>query len=222
MRKGIAGPAVVVCGLAMTTVSVVPAAASAPRSGPGPSGVTIEIAAVNGSGCPPGTAGVALSEDRNTFTVTHRGYSARVGDGSKPTDFLRNCLLGVRVHVPRGFTYAISSADHRGYASLQPGAEAMLYTRYYFQGAPGTTDITHRLPGPFKRYWQFVDEVPVPELVWRPCGEERNFNIVTELQVNAGSSDPSAVSYISTSGADGNSVMTYQFAWKTCPSRHLG
>lgn len=88
-----------------------------------PSGkITITVATVNGSGCRPGSAAVAIAPDNTAFTVTYSEYLAQAGAGSKPTDSRKNCQIALNVHVPQGFTYAIARADYRGYASLARGA----------------------------------------------------------------------------------------------------
>ncbi|MEU0276668.1 DUF4360 domain-containing protein, partial [Streptomyces sp. NPDC006307] len=90
-----------------------------------PDKIVIEVATVNGSGCPLGTAAVAVAPDNTAFTVTYSDYLAQVGVGAEPTDFRKNCQLNLVVHVPQGFTYAVASADYRGYASLAAGASAV-------------------------------------------------------------------------------------------------
>src|SRR3954470_23164074 len=83
---------------------------------PPPDKIVIKVATVNGSGCPAGTAAVAVSPDNTAFTVTYSNYLAQVGKGAKPTDFRKNCQLNLVTHVPQGFSYAIASVDYRGYA----------------------------------------------------------------------------------------------------------
>ncbi|WP_242614185.1 DUF4360 domain-containing protein [Actinomadura roseirufa] len=180
--------------------------------------MTIEIATVNGSGCPMGAAAVEVSDDRDAFAISYSQYAAQAGGGSKPADHRKNCHLNLKVHAPRGFTYAVSSADHRGYASLQPGAEAILLSRFYFQGASQVREFTHRLLGPYDGAWRFTDVVPESELVWKPCGEERNLNVETRLQMNEGTSDPAKVSFIGASAPDGSVKTTYHLSWMTCPT----
>ncbi|MGP4022663.1 DUF4360 domain-containing protein [Actinomadura sp. 3N407] len=215
MRKGIAISAA--AALALAAVTAAPASASGSFRVPGPDGVTIEIATVNGSGCPEGTAAVAVSDDKEAFTVTYSDYMAVTGGSSSPTEFRKNCQINMKVHVPQGFTYAIASADYRGFAFLQPGATAMEKASYYFQGMPQTSAISHTLEGEYADNWQFTDENDVAQLVFKPCGEERNFNINTELRVLRGTSDPSKTSFISMDSTDGSIKTTYHFAWKTCP-----
>ncbi|WP_067461189.1 DUF4360 domain-containing protein [Actinomadura macra] len=215
MHKGIAISAAV--ALAATAVSATPAAASERLLARGPVGVTIDIVSLNGSGCPPGTAAVALSADNEAFTVTYSKYLAQTGGGSPPTDARKNCQINLRVHVPGGFTYAISSTDYRGYASLQTGASAEQIAGYYFQGDSRTRKFSHPLPGPYKDNWQNTDKVDVSQLVWSPCGEQRNFNTNTEVRVEQGTSDAAKVSFIAMDSTDGSIKTTYHYAWKKCP-----
>ncbi|MFG3284246.1 DUF4360 domain-containing protein [Streptomyces sp. NPDC048111] len=184
-----------------------------------PDKIVIEVATVNGSGCPLGTAAVAVSPDNTAFTVTYSQYMAQVGAGSKPTDFRKNCQLNLIVHVPSGFTYAVASADYRGYAHLERGASATQKASYYFQGSQDTASRTHPYAGPYDDDWQATDSTDWGQLVWAPCGVQRNFNINTELRVNAGTSDPHTNSFMAMDSTDGDIQTIYHLAWKECPQR---
>ena len=81
--------------------------------------VTIELVTLNGSGCPPGTAAVAVSPDNSAFTVTYSSYVVQNGQGTSVVDGRKNCQAVVRVEAPAGFTYAVSQATYRGFAQLQ-------------------------------------------------------------------------------------------------------
>jgi hypothetical protein len=172
---------------------------------------------VNGSGCPQGTTAVAVSEDNTAFTVTYSAYLAQVGGNSDPTAFRKNCQLNLVVHVPQGFTYAIASADYRGFASLQPGASGAQKASYYFQGSSNTASKNHPFSGPYDDNWQANDTTDIAQLVWAPCGVQRNFNINTELRVSAGTSAPGAVSFMTMDSTDGDISTVYHMAWEHCP-----
>ncbi|MGW9031331.1 DUF4360 domain-containing protein [Streptomyces sp. NPDC055722] len=191
-----------------------------PSSGivdPPPDKIVIKIATVNGSGCPTGTAAVAVSPDNTAFTVTYSDYLAQVGGNSDPTAFRKNCQLNLIVHVPQGFTYAIASADYRGFASLQRGASSTEKASYYFQGSSSTAAITHPFGSPYNDNWQSTDVTDWAQLVWAPCGVQRNFNINTELRVNAGTSAPGSTSFMTMDSTDGDISTVYHLAWKECP-----
>jgi len=188
-----------------------------PSEAPPTDKIVIDVATVNGSGCRPGSAAVAVSQDNTAFTVTYSEYTAQVGVGSKPTDFRKNCQLSLRVHVPGGFTYAIAQADYRGFAHLERGATAMERANYYFQGMSETTKITHNFRGYLEDDWQTTDKTDVTALVWHPCGAFRNLNINTELRVAAGTSDPKkTTSFLTMDATDGAINTIYHFAWKRC------
>jgi hypothetical protein len=202
--------------IAAPVASAASAAASGRLSESGPDGVTMEIATVNGSGCPLGTAQVALTDSNEAFTVTYSAYTAQFGGDSRPTDDRKNCQLGIRVHVPNGYSYAIASSDYRGYASLQDGVHAVVNAGYYFQGNSGTRHFSQNLPGPYGESWQFTDAVADNQLMWSPCRDQRLFNINTELRLDPGGSDESKLSFISMDSVDSNMTTTYHYAWKRC------
>ncbi|WP_369195800.1 DUF4360 domain-containing protein [Streptomyces djakartensis] len=196
--------------------------AQPPSSGfvdPPPDKIVIKVATVNGSGCPQGTAAVAVSEDNTAFTVTYSDYLAQAGGTSDPTAFRRNCQLNLIVHVPSGFTYAIASADYRGFASLQRGASATQRASYYFQGSSSTAYRSHPFSGPYNDNWQATDETDWAQLVWAPCGVQRNFNINTEIRVNAGTQSADKVSFMTMDSTDGDISTVYHMAWKECPEK---
>lgn len=179
--------------------------------------IVIDSVVANGSGCPAGTAAVAVSPDGTAFTVTYSNYLAQVGPGTSPTDFQKNCRLSLSVHVPGGLTYAVVSADYRGFASLAPGASGTQRAGYHFQGDPRTTNATHQFKGGFNNDWETTDTVPAPALVFAPCGEERNLTIDTELRVDAGTSSPSATSFMEMDSTDGTIKTAYHLALRQCP-----
>ncbi|MEV6505783.1 DUF4360 domain-containing protein [Streptomyces sp. NPDC051642] len=201
----------------LTTVLPAQHSSSPVFDDPPPDKIVINVATVNGSGCPQGTTAVAVSEDNTAFTVTYSAYLAQVGGNSDPTAFRKNCQLNLVVHVPQGFTYAIASADYRGFASLQRGASGAQKASYYFQGSSNTASKNHPFNGPYDDNWQANDTTDVAQLVWAPCGVQRNFNINTELRVSAGSSSSSAVSFMTMDSTDGDISTVYHMAWEHCP-----
>ncbi|MEI5098159.1 DUF4360 domain-containing protein [Streptomyces sp. PmtG] len=181
-----------------------------------PDKIRVEVATVNGSGCREGTVAVAPAPDNTAFTVTYSDYLASAGHQTDPTDFRKNCQLNLIVHAPVDYTYAIASADYRGFASLQSGAHGVEKASYYFQGSPDTTSATHRWRGPYADNWQATDTTPWEDLDWAPCGSKRNLNVNTELRVLAGTSDPGRTSFMTMDSTDSRVSSIYHFAWKHC------
>lgn len=211
-----------VAAAALATTALVSGVGAAAPPAPGPSDkVTIDVVKVNGSGCRPGSASVAVAPDNTAFTVTYSDYLAQVGKGAKSTDHHKDCRLDLRVNVPKGYTYAVPQADYRGFASLQTGAVGTQKAGYHFQGARETAGKDHVFHGPFHDNWQTTDTTPSEAVAWLPCGQKRDFNINTELLVDGGgqSDTASTTSFITMDSADSSINATYHLSWKQCPAR---
>jgi hypothetical protein len=179
-----------------------------------PGKITVDVVTINGSGCPAGTAAVAVSDDNTAFTVTYSDYTAQAGSGSAPTDFRKNCQLNLRVHYPQGFTFGIAKADYRGFAHLPRDTKGVQRASYYFAGSSSTVTSTHNIAGPKDDNWQFTDSTDIAEIVFAPCGAVRHLNVNTEVRAYTNpSNQPSFVAMDST---DGSVNTRYQFAWKRC------
>ncbi|HWS32135.1 MAG TPA: DUF4360 domain-containing protein [Actinoplanes sp.] len=190
---------------------------AAPEAAPKPDRMmVIDVESVNGSGCPEGSAVVQVSPDNTAFTVTYSEYTASVGPKANPLDFRKNCQLGLNIRVPSGFTFAIASADYRGYANLHSGARGQQIASYYFQGHSNTTRSTHNFKGPIDDNWQRTDKVAIASTSFLPCGEQRYLNINTELRVNRGTSDRKQTNLLTMDSTDTSLSTIYRLAWQKC------
>jgi hypothetical protein len=209
----------ITAGAAMLAALAIPDAALA---GPAPAPksdkiMIIDVVNANGSGCPEGTTAIAVSPDNTAFTITYSQYTAMVGPGAGVLDFRKNCQLALDIKVPSGFTFAIASADYRGYAKLAAGAKGLEAANYYFQGNSQTTRIQHTFKGPMDDDWQETDSVGVASLSFLPCGERRYLNINTELRVSGGKSNTNTTtSLMSMDSTDAAINTLYRVAWKKC------
>lgn len=182
---------------------------------PPPDQVSVQVATVNGSGCPKDTVAVALSPDKTAFTVTYSEYVAQVGPQAKPTDARKNCQIAMKTYVPQGYSFGIVKVDYRGYKELQRGATGQMLAGYYFQGNSGTDRRTHNFKAGSDN-WTATDVTPFEQVVWSPCGAQRNFNVNTELRVAQGSSNKRDASYITMDSTDGEFKTTFSWEWRRC------
>ncbi|HEU4422332.1 MAG TPA: DUF4360 domain-containing protein [Pilimelia sp.] len=214
-RLGVLAVTTLVAGTGIVAVSGSPAAAD---PAPPPTGkVLVELVKANGSGCKKNTTVVAISPDKEAFTVVYSTYMAVVGIGTKPPDARRTCKIDVKLSPPPGYTYAIAQVDYRGFAFLEGGATAVERAKYKFQGGPDRSLIEHPFAGPFDDFWQTTDLTEPGSLIFGDCGKSRTMNIDTELEVRVGTSDPeTTTSFIAMDSTDGVIDTTYHIAWKTC------
>jgi len=198
-------------GLILLSALTSYAYADAPPSGR----ITIDLVTVNGSGCPKGTT-ISVAPDNTTFFVAYSDYLAVAGAGSAPTEFRKNCLLNVLVHVPQGFSFAIAEATYTGFASLEAGANASQRANYFFAGDSANRTTVHSFNGPMEDDWETTDTADVAALVFSPCGVSRNLNINTELRVSNGTAAANTTNWISMDATRASVQNIFHLSWKRC------
>ncbi|QXJ22155.1 DUF4360 domain-containing protein [Actinomadura graeca] len=197
-------------GLSVLIASPAPADTTDAPDAAAPENVTIDVASVNGSGCPAGTT--TVTNDKSSFTISYSDYLVYAGGDASPTNSRKNCQISLRVRAP-GYTYAIRGLEHRGFAGLQADAVGTQRANYYFQGSQENRTITRNIKGRYFGEWRVNDRLENNELLYKPCDEERNLNVNTELRVTPGSDD-SKVSFVAADSTHGSE--TYHFAWRRC------
>jgi uncharacterized protein DUF4360 len=175
--------------------------------------ITLDVQTVNGSGCPAGTAHTYPSADNTGFRIYYDDFEATTGPGSAAGSFRQACQVNVNVHIPQGYTFAVARSDYNGRANLPAGTKALVRSNYYYQGESADAYVDHILYGQINGTWRTTDVTPVEELVWSPCGETRNLNIKTEIQIAAPATTKTSVSLKSQS----DQVYTLvNFQWEKC------
>ncbi|GIE97565.1 DUF4360 domain-containing protein [Paractinoplanes rishiriensis] len=180
-----------------------------------PAPVVVDVITLNGTGCAPGTTAISVLPDNSGFQIDHTDFRAVAGGDAPVTAFRRNCQLNLVVHVPDGWTYAISRIVHQGSLHLEPGATAVLRSLYYYAGGPLPAYRTHTFTGPLDQDWQAIDTIELEAQVFVPCGQQRNLNVNAELRVTPGDT-PAVSSWIAMRALSTDVRTTYEFAWREC------
>ncbi|GAA3388493.1 DUF4360 domain-containing protein [Cryptosporangium minutisporangium] len=211
-RLGIA----VLSVLGVMLTSVEPVTAQVRTVDPPDGHFGMSAVSVRGTGCPVGTTSVIANSDKTAFTVTYSNYTAQNGGGVALFQARAQCVIGVSVSVPQGFTFGIKSTTFRGYADLAAGATGTLDTQYWFVGQPMTGRIQREYRGPFQDNWQATDEVPISAVQWMPCRANYPLNINSQLIVRAGSVNPNTTSLMTMDATDSQITTLYGVTWRAC------
>ncbi|TDD39742.1 DUF4360 domain-containing protein [Actinomadura sp. KC06] len=203
--------AIAILGAVLVPSAMMAPAASAAPADP-PPGVTITVVSFS-QDCWGGE--VSMPVTATSFTVRYWGLHALAGGDSTPAESRQKCQVVLRVDNAVGFTYAISRLRFAGSAEVAAGATGELKTQHNFQGTPPSQEWTHKVPGPHAAPWTFDQQIPLDQVAFKPCGEERLLYLDTEMGVSAGDSDPSRTSIMALDTPDDSA--TYDLLWKTCP-----
>jgi len=140
---------------------------------------------VIGTGCPPGTAYVAVSDDNTALTAVFSEFQAVAGPGVPLKDNRKACRLTLGVKIPKGYNFGLKSIDSAGYYQLDKDVTATQGSYYYFQGevAQANARTTYTGPIPGKAYIN-KETYDQTSTVRSPCGGEVILNISNDVRVN--------------------------------------
>ena len=100
---------------------LIPAAPAANAAG---TPLPIQSLSYAGTGCPQGTAGLSISNDRTVFTVIFDSDVASTGPGVPTTEATKDCAVNLNLVMPQGWRITGIGVDQRGYEQLDAGATA--------------------------------------------------------------------------------------------------
>jgi hypothetical protein len=135
--------------------------ASTPASAVVPTPPYIQSIIYGGSGCPQGTVGQSLSDDRTTFTLIFDSFVASSGPGVPNSEATKTCVPSLNLLVPTSPTCI--RVTWRGFLQLPDGVKGHLQTK---QGDGGPPPFV----GPTSRDYTVSDTVLVPGQPGGPGG----------------------------------------------------
>jgi hypothetical protein len=202
---------------ALSGVAFAAPVADAPdaATGPDPSTIQIKGIAYNGSGCPKDSVATIMADDRSAFTLLMSDYTASIGDGTKPTDWTKNCQINIDLRYPQGWQYSLFEATYRGTAVLDKGVVGTQSAVYYFTGAGSTQQCkaSTTIKGPYSDLYKITDTIGVETLVWSPCGANGKLNINSNVRL---SKTGNGSGVLTTESVDGNFRQIYGMQWRRC------
>lgn len=185
----------------LLTMSLIPSVAQARPRLVDPV-VTLNVKAVNGSGCPEFSSVATDVPDKTAFSVSFSKFKVT---GSS----YKNCNVVIVVGIPAGWTYSVYEVFNRGYAVLDKGASGRIIMNSWFTGFPWTLRADQTFKGTYDDFWQTNSATSA--LIFAPCGASANLILNTTLRV-AGP----ATSSMELFAQDARVSTTFLLKWKQC------
>jgi hypothetical protein len=175
-------------------------------------GLILSNPAYGGTGCPAGSAAVALSPDQTQISLLFDQYVVEAG-GSKSFD-RKNCNIAVPVHVPQGYSIAVFAIDYRGFAGVPAGGRAQLNVDYFLANDPRGLHTSKSFFGPYTSDYVKNDSIAMANLVWTPCGGDTILRANTTMLVMSNSRREQAMATVDS--ADIAAGLIYHLQWRQC------
>jgi len=165
-----------------------------------------------GTGCPAGSASVALSPDRKAISILFDQYVVEAG-GAKSFD-RKGCDIAIPVHVPQGYSIAVFAIDYRGFTGLPAGGRAQLNVNYFIAGDSRGVRTAKTFFGPATSDYIKTDNLGMESVVWTPCGKDTILRANTTMLVNSNRSREQAMATVDS--ADMAAGLIYHIQWRQC------
>lgn len=173
--------------------------------------VRLGRASYGGSGCPNGTAAVALSPDRKSMSILFDEFMVEAGGRRRTAR--KTCNIAIPVHVPQGYSVSVFKIDYRGFNSLPYGAYSRFNVEYFFAGTRGPR-YSKTFRGRMERDYTLRNTLAARALVWSRCGADVILRANTSMMVRTNSRRQEAFSTVDS--ADIKAGLVYHFQWKRC------
>lgn len=135
--------------------------------------VRILDAKYGGSGCPAGSASVAVSPDGQELSILFDDFIADA-TARRARERRKSCNLAIPIQVPPGFQVSVYDFDYRGYVA--PRTRGRLRAEYFFAGQRGP-----RIQRTIRGEQDYSVRDRIGTLVWSACGDKVNMRVNTAL-----------------------------------------
>ncbi len=175
-------------------------------------GLRLGEPAYGGTGCPAGTASIALSPDQLSLSILFDQYVVEAG-GDKSFD-RKNCNIAIPVHVPQGYSVSVFAIDYRGFIGLPSGGRAQLAVNYFLPGDGRGIRTSKTFTGPVSSDYLKSDSLGLEAVVWSACGASTNLRANTTLLVQSNSRRQQTMATVDS--ADVQAGLIYHLQWRRC------
>jgi hypothetical protein len=185
-----------------------------------PPGTRIVSVSAIGNGCPSGTVSSTLSPDNQELSLLFDQFISESGGNLNIRADKKVCVIEIGFQIPAGYSMGLVSADYRGFAAVEPGAQGQHEVLYSFNKSYAGSSFSSRvLRGPLNENYLIHNELD-PRLVnWSPCNQAQvsltvRTSLVTQAMTSIAGRLPSAM--ITLDSVDAAVRQSFRIAWRTC------
>ena len=175
--------------------------------------ITLGQPAYGGTGCPGGSAAVALTDDGSILSILFDQFTAESGNTTGRRIDRKACNLRIPVNVAQGFQVALLAFDYRGFVAVPYGATAIFDATYYFVGGKDNR-YSKTFRGGIADSYSLRNELIAPSLVWSPCGKQAMLAVNSSVRTISNNSMQQTM--LSVDSLDITSGLLYQVQWRRC------
>ena len=190
-----------------------------------PRDVRLESVTFAGSGCPGGSARAVLAPDASAITIMYDQFQAEVG-ATRPID-RKNCDVIIRMTKPQLYSFAVESADFRGFVCLERGAratqEVKLETGHGDLAKVNLNMGVQSWLGPVNQNYVLTAVKPIEGMKYLSCLQpKRDGRLRVKSTITVENGRNRSEGLIAVDSMDGRLVQRYNLRWMNCVNVGIG
>ncbi len=166
-----------------------------------------------GTGCPAGSAAVAIADDAKSMSILFDSFVVEAGGNTGKQLDRKTCNIAIPVHIPQGYSVSIFQIDYRGFNSLPYGAYSKFNVEYFFAGTRGP-DYEKQFNGRLEDDYLIHNAIAASAVTWSNCGQTVILRANTGMLVRTNSQRQEALATVDS--ADIRAGLVFNLQWKRC------
>lgn len=166
-----------------------------------------------GTGCPAGTAAVALADDAKSLSILFDSFVVEAGGTTGKQLDRKTCNIAIPVHIPQGYSVSIFQIDYRGFNSLPYGAYSKFNVEYFFAGTRGP-DYERQFNGRLEEDYLIRNAIAASAVSWSNCGQSVILRANTGMLVRTNTQRQQSIATVDS--ADVRAGLIFNLQWKRC------
>lgn len=202
---------------------------------PAPSRVIVHNPVYSGTGCPAGSAAVAMTSDNRAVSIIFDQFTTEAGAQMNKQETIKSCRLIIPLEAPQGYRMAVAQLDYRGFKHLPAKARARLvavhHIRHQLKKAVGPRVKSVQIfdgPNSEEFYMSAVVETkPIAQVkpildpsknpILRTCGGLYNLDIDVSIALATHkTSEQAMITLDSIDGQLQDGAVAYHLQWEQC------
>ncbi len=173
-------------------------------------GIRVGKPVYGGTGCPQGTADLAMNPDGSDLSILFSRYFAAAGGETGRLFDRKACGLAIPIHIPAGLSVSLVRVDYLGFAGVPSGGQAKFGVEYFFAGSHG--ERIERVFDESSGEFLLTDEIATG--IWSECGADTILRVNTSMSVITNESGDLTVGALAS--AQATTGFHYRFAIRSC------
>lgn len=172
--------------------------------------------AYGGTGCPAGSASVALTEDQQTLSILFDSFVVQAPTAQNANFDRKNCNLRIPVRVGSGFQVALIAFDYNGFAAIPNGARGQFEARYAYAGQARPAIFRKTFLGPQVQNYSLKNELISTTIDWSPCSTGKDLMMIVDANILAQTNNRRDAAQLSIDSVDVTTGLLYKYQLRRC------